>query len=129
MPGGRILLFLFSDKFSCPVGACALKIHYRAAKADYMIVTAAGFIETDMDTNELRLLVTLAMEKVGGACAAFSEDGEGSYRFVAAYRGEDFAEWRTALCDAIHGHGGGKAPFIQGKASCTEDEIRRFFED
>lgn len=100
-----------------------------ACRADAAVATDGNllFVEKDMDTNELRLLVTLSMDKAGGACAAFSEEQEGVYRFVAAYRGNTFEEWRDHLLTAIHGHGGGKAPFIQGKANCGEAEIRRFF--
>lgn len=85
------------------------------------------FVEQGMDTNDLRLLVTAAMEKAGGTCAAFSPVGEGTYYFVAAYRGENFDAWRSDLCRALRGHGGGKAPFLQGKANCSEAEIRAYF--
>ena len=85
------------------------------------------FIEKNMDTNELRMLVSAAADKAGGACAAFSEDGEGCYSFVVMVHGGDFEAWRRALCDRLNARGGGKAPFLQGKASCTEERIREFF--
>ncbi len=85
------------------------------------------FMEKEMDANDLRLLVSAAEEKAGGICAAFSEDGRGAYSFVAAYHGEDFASWRSRFCEALSARGGGKAPFLQGKAECTEETIRAYF--
>ena len=87
------------------------------------------FMEKDMDAGELRLLVSAAAHKAGRACAAFCEDGRGAYSFVATYVGQDFDVWRASLTEALQAHGGGKAPFLQGKANCTEQEIRRFFAD
>ena len=87
------------------------------------------FMEKDMDAGELRLLVSTAAYKAGRACAAFCEDGRGAYSFVATYGGQDFDAWRASLTEALQAHGGGKAPFLQGKANCTEQEIRRFFAD
>ena len=84
------------------------------------------FFESGMDANELRLLVSAAIDKAKGTCAAFSSDGEG-YSFVAMSHAEDFAAWREALCEALHARGGGKPPFLQGKAACTEADIRAFF--
>jgi len=75
------------------------------------------------------LLVTQAAPKAGRACAAFSGDGRGAYAFVATYHGQDFDNWRASFTASLQTHGGGKAPFIQGKANCTEQEIRRFFAD
>ena len=40
MPGGRILLYLLSDKVLCPIGACAFKSDHRTAEADDVVITA-----------------------------------------------------------------------------------------
>ena len=121
---------LWTDLSEANYRIVGLRRELIACRAEAAVATDGNllFIEKDMDANDLRLLVTLSMDKASGACAAFSEEQEGVYRFVAAYRGNTFDEWRAALCDAIHGRGGGKAPFIQGKANCTEAEIRAFFE-
>ena len=121
---------LWNDLADANYKIVGLRRELIACKAEAAAPTDGNllFIEANMDANELRLLVTSAMEKAGVACAAFSKDDEGCYRFVAAYRGEDFVAWRERLCQALKGHGGGKAPFIQGKANCTEEEIRLFFE-
>lgn len=85
------------------------------------------FIEPRMDAGELRLLVNAAADKAEGCCAAFSEDGHGAYSFVARYAGEDFEAWRRAFCETLNARGGGKAPFLQGKAECAEADIWAFF--
>lgn len=120
---------LWADLAEANYKIVGLRRELVACRAEAASVTEGNlvFFEKDMDANDLRLLVTLALPKAGQACAAFSKNGDGAYRFVAAYHGADFDRWRKTLCDAIHGHGGGKAPFIQGKATCTEAEIRAFF--
>lgn len=121
---------LWADLAEANYKLVGLRRELIACKADAAQATAGNllFIEKGMDTNDLRLLVTGAMAKAGGACAAFSPAESGEYYFVATYSGEDFDGWKKRLCDTLRGHGGGKAPFIQGKANCTEEDIRRFFE-
>lgn len=120
---------LWADLAEANYKLVGLRRELIACKAEAAKATDGNllFIEKEMDTNELRLLVSGAAAKAGVACAAFSPDGENAFRFVATYHGEDFEGWRKALCEALGGHGGGKEPFIQGKANCTEDEIRGFF--
>ncbi len=85
------------------------------------------FFEQDMDSGELRRLVTLAAPKVGGICAAFCPDGKGAYSFAAHYTGADFESVRAKLYLALRARGGGKAPMLQGKAETDETAIRAFF--
>lgn len=120
---------LWSDLTEANYKIVGLRRELIACRAEAAPITDGNllFMEKEMDTNELRLLVNSAMAKAGVACAAFSAESEGVFRFVAAYQGSDFDAWRKALCAALDGHGGGKAPFIQGKANCTEADIRLFF--
>ena len=120
---------LWADLAEANYRLVGLRRQLIACKASSAAATEGNllFIEQGMDTNDLRLLVSGAMDKAGRACAAFSPIDENTFYFVAAYNGEDFGAWRDALCAALRGHGGGKAPFIQGKSNCTEEEIRRFF--
>lgn len=121
---------LWADLAEANYKLVGLRRELIACKAEAVRSTEGNllFIEKGMDTNDLRLLVTAAMAKAGGACAAFSPAEDGEYYFVATYNGEDFDGWKKRLCDTLRGHGGGKFPFIQGKANCTEGDIRRFFE-
>lgn len=84
--------------------------------------------EKDFDVNELRMLVSGAVEKTGGLCAAFSGDDEGGYRFVLADMSGGFEETATRLRTALSAKGGGKPPFLQGTLTASESEIRAFFE-
>lgn len=120
---------LWEDLAAANFRIVGLKRELIALKADAAKQTDGNlvFIEKDMNANELRMLVSAAASKAGGVCAAFSEDSEGCYSFVATVRGEDFEAWRKTFCDKLNARGGGRAPFLQGKASCTEGMIREFF--
>lgn len=85
------------------------------------------FIEQGMDASELRILVNAAEGKACRACGAFSRGEDGTYSFVATTKADDFSAWQKALFDALRARGGGKPPYIQGKAACGEEEIRAFF--
>ena len=86
------------------------------------------FFQKDFDVNELRMLVSGAVEKTGGLCAAFSEDGEGSYRFVLADMRGCFEDTAARFHATLAAKGGGKPPFFQGTLVASEDEIRAFID-
>lgn len=120
---------LWSDLATANYRIVGLKRELIACKAAMAAATDGDllFLEKDMDVNELRQLVSAVFEKAGRCAAAFSLGEDGQYCFVAAYHGANFEDWRRALCEALSAHGGGKAPYIQGKAACAEEEIRAFF--
>lgn len=120
---------LWEDLAAANFRIVGLKRELIALKADAAKQTDGNlvFIEKDMDAGDLRMLVSAAADKAGGVCAAFSEDGKGCYSFVAMVRDEDFEAWRKTFCDKLNARGGGRAPFLQGKANCTEGRIREFF--
>ena len=84
------------------------------------------FFEKDFDVNELRMLVSGAVEKTGGLCAAFSLAGE-EYRFVLADLGGTFEQTAARFRAAFEIKGGGKPPYLQGTLSASEQELRGFF--
>ena len=120
---------LWEDLSSANFRLVGLKRELIALKAQSAVAEEGSllFVEQGFDAAELRLLVSAAEGKVTGQCAAFSRCEDGSYAFVAMTRCEDFSAWQRALFDALHARGGGKPPYIQGKAACTEEEIRAFF--
>lgn len=120
---------LWEDLSAANFRIVGLKRELIALKADAVKQTDGNFVffEKDMDANELRMLVSAAASKVGGTCAAFSEDGKECYSFVTRVHDEDFEAWRKTFCDKLNARGGGRAPFLQGKANCTEGRIREFF--
>lgn len=86
------------------------------------------FIESGLEMSELRTLVESGEKLTQGVCAAFSADeAEGEYKFAVAVKGKDYAEFKRLLSDKLHARGGGRLPFIQGSAACSESEIKDFF--
>lgn len=120
---------LWEDLAAANFRLVGLKREMIALKAETAKRTEGNlvFFEKGMDAGELRILVTAAAEKAAGDCAAFCEGGEGCFSFVAVTRSADFGGWKNTLCEALRARGGGKPPFLQGKANCTEQEIREFF--
>lgn len=80
----------------------------------------------DFDVSELRLLVSGAIRKTGGLCAAFSGDDENGYLFVLADLSGGFAETAARFREALSAKCGGKPPFLQGTLTAREREIRDF---
>lgn len=86
------------------------------------------FVEEDMNMQDLRAIVEGSLYKTKGICAAFSGSDEDGYSFVLGYEGEDFAERTRDILDKLSCNGGGKAPFIQGKAKCKIQNIRNLLD-
>jgi alanyl-tRNA synthetase len=83
--------------------------------------------KNDFEVNELRTLALGVAEKTGGTCGAFSECGEGEYRFVLADVSGNFDDTAKRFRDTLAAKGGGKAPAFQGTFKGTEEQIRTFF--
>ena len=73
-----------------------------------------------------RRLCDAVAQSCGGMCAVFA-GGEGDYQY-ALITPEDVRPLVKELNAALHGRGGGRDGFAQGKVACTEEEIRKFFE-
>lgn len=88
------------------------------------------FIEDGLEMSELRMLVEGGEKLTQGVCAAFSADSEteGEYKFAVAVKGKDYAEFKSLIAERLHARGGGRPPFIQGSAACSESEIKDFFD-
>lgn len=99
-----------------------------AAKAAAVSQTEGNllFIETDLDTNTLRELVSLGMNKCTGLCAGFTGT-EGDYKYIIGSRQLDMRSIAKDINSALNGRGGGKADMIQGSAACTKKEIEDYF--
>lgn len=86
------------------------------------------FVEEDMTMQDLRALVEGVLCKAEGICAAFSGNDNDGYSFVLGYSGENFKERTGEILNSLSCSGGGKAPFIQGKAKCTAENIRNLLD-
>lgn len=86
------------------------------------------FVEENATMQDLRAIVEGSLCKADGICAAFSGNDEEGYSFVLGYNGDDFKERIRDILDKLSCSGGGKAPFIQGKAKCKLQNIRNLLD-
>ena len=87
------------------------------------------FVDEDMDMISLRALVSAKLPEATALCAAFSGNDTDGYSFVIGYVGDDFKQRINSLLARVNGSGGGKAPFVQGKASCKKQDIEALLID
>lgn len=106
----------------------ALEEQKRARVRALLEKEQALFIEKGLEVSHLRTLAVGMSEKTGKTVAAFGGDDENGYAFVLVAP-DGFDKTASALREALHAKGGGKAPVLQGTAACTEAEIRAFFKE
>lgn len=94
----------------------------RAAATDGNMV----FIEPRELASGLRDMVTAALSKCGGICAAFAGE-EGNYTFVMGSNSVDLRAASAEIRQALSAKGGGSPDMIQGNASTTAEVIREYF--
>ena len=80
--------------------------------------------EPVLDGAGLRDLVTGAMDRVGGVCAAFSGSEKTGFQYVIGSRHVDLRAKAKEINAALEGRGGGAPEMIQGTAKCTRRTIR-----
>ena len=76
--------------------------------------------------GSLRELADAVAETCGGTAALFSGE-DGSWNYCLAAREGDLRQLGRDMTAALHGRGGGKANFQQGKVSASRAEILDFF--
>lgn len=94
----------------------------RAAATDGNMV----FIEPRELASGLRDMVTAAMPKCGGICAAFAGEN-GNYTFVMASNTVDLRAASADIRQALSAKGGGSPDMIQGSAATTAEKIQEYF--
>ena len=83
--------------------------------------------EPDLDSTALRELCDTIAQRCGGTAAVFSgKEGEG-YGFCLVTRQGDLRKLGKEMTAALHGRGGGKESFQQGRVNATRAEIEAFF--
>lgn len=80
-----------------------------------------------LDAVELRELTDAIALSCGGRAAVFSGEDATGYGYCLACRGGDLRPLGKAMAEALHGRGGGKPSFQQGRVQATRREIRVFF--
>ena len=136
-----------SQAFSAKIqetGAAARRMNEVEAQLKYQIVglqkrifsnIAAGFagkgdvvhFEEDLDNTAVRDLADAIAEVSGGTAAVFSGSDEGGYAFCLVTREGDLRQLGRDMTKALHGRGGGKPAFQQGRVQAAKTEIEAFF--
>lgn len=138
---------LVSQAFSAQItetGAAAQRMNELSARQKFQIVslqrrifaqTAAGYrdagdvlhFEEELDGNGLRELADAIAEACGSRAAVFSGSDDAGYAFCLAARQGDLRPLCREMTARLHGRGGGKPAFQQGRVQAKQEEIVDFF--
>ena len=102
----------------------AWESRYIAARAEAL--RGAGdlcLFEPGLSPDALRRLCVAVMEVCCGRCAVFSGDDENGWAYAVGLEGGDLRSFVKELNAALHGRGGGKPNFAQGRVSAARAEI------
>ena len=112
-------------------------LKYRVAGLEKRIFTgiAASYagkghvvhFEETLDNTAVRDLADAIAESCGGTAAVFSGSDEAGYAFCLVTRSGDLRALGKELTKALHGRGGGKPAFQQGRVQAKKTEIEAFF--
>ena len=138
---------LVSQAFSAKIfetGAAARRMNDQLAELKFQRValqrklfaqTAAGYagagnvlhFEEGLDGTETRELADAIAQVCGGWAAVFSGSDAEGYGFCLAARNGDLRALCKEMTAALHGRGGGKPAFQQGRVQAKKGEITAFF--
>ena len=83
--------------------------------------------EEGLDTTAVRDLADAIADTCGGTAAVFSGGDESGYAFCLVTREGDLRQLAKDMTKALHGRGGGKPAFQQGRVQAPKAEIEAFF--
>ncbi len=83
--------------------------------------------EDGLDSTAVRELADAIAENCGGTAAVFSGDDDAGYAFCLVTRNGDLRQLCKDMNAALHGRGGGKPNFQQGRVQASKPEIVAFF--
>ena len=111
---------------------------YRAAQLQKRIFAtiAQGYensgnvlhFEPALESVEIRMLADAIGQVCRGRATVFSGTEEEGYAFAMVDHSTDLRAFGKEMTAALHGRGGGKPNFQQGRVSATRQEIENFFE-
>lgn len=113
----------------------ALKFQLTGLQRTLFSLTAAGYqdagnvlhLEEGLDGTGLRELADAITKVCGGWAAVFSGSDAEGYGFCLAAREGDLRPMCKEMTNALHGRGGGKPAFQQGRVQAKREEITAFF--
>lgn len=94
-------------------GNCATPIHF----------------EENLDASGVRELCDAISRRCTGTAAVFSGDDEAGYAYCLMAPEGDLRALNKAMTTALHGRGGGKPGFQQGRVQATKGEILAFWRE
>ena len=83
--------------------------------------------EEGLDSVQVRELADAVAQTCGGTAAVFSGSDEGGYGYAMVTRQGDIRTFGKEMTAALHGRGGGKPNFQQGRVAAQKEEIKAFF--
>lgn len=101
---------------------------FRLTAKEYAGQGSVLHFEPGLDSTGIRELTDCITQQCGGTAAVFSGTDSEGYGYCLANAGEDLHLLGKAMTAALHGRGGGKPGFQQGRVAATEAEIRAFFQ-
>lgn len=87
----------------------------------------AVHFEENLDNTAVRDLADAIAEVSGGTAAVFSGSDEDGYAFCLVTRQGDLRQLGKDMTSRLHGRGGGKPAFQQGRVQAKKSEIEAFF--
>ena len=83
--------------------------------------------EEELDSVQIRELADAIAERCGGIAAVFSGTDGAGYGYAMVARQGDLRAFGREMTTALHGRGGGKPNFQQGRVQAPREEIENFW--
>ena len=94
---------------------------------DYVNFVDVVHFEPDLDSAQVRMLADVIAQRCDGTVAVFSGTEEEGYAYAMVDHKNDLRTFGKEMKAALHGRGGGKPNFQQGRVAAKRQEIEAFF--
>ena len=94
---------------------------------DYVNFVDVVHFEPDLDSTQVRMLADAIAQRCDGTVAVFSGTEEEGYAYAMVDHEKDIRTFGKEMTSALHGRGGGKPNFQQGRVAAKRQEIEAFF--
>ena len=84
--------------------------------------------EPDLEPAQVRVLADVIAQHCDGRVSVFSGTDEAGYAYAMVDHKEDLRAFGKEMTAALHGRGGGKPNFQQGRLAAKREEIEAFYE-
>ncbi|MBQ4289168.1 MAG: alanyl-tRNA editing protein [Clostridia bacterium] len=106
------------------------RLHFESIASGYSGDEDALLFMDGLDSDSIRELCVMVMEKTSGLVSVFSGNDESGYRYAIGKTGSDIRAMVKAFNAALSGRGGGRDPFFcQGSVSSDRDSITAYLKN